>query len=85
MNNKLKYKFTKISNNHGRLRDDEILCYSCSKIKIGLPVYLTAPPRDDGNIRSINTNNIKSLIKVNDKITEVTTESGSVYRVEELP
>lgn len=74
---KLKYKFTEVSNNHTKLRDDEILCYSCSEIKVGLPVYLTVPPRDGGDIRSINTSNVR-IIKVFKNITEVTTESGSI-------
>lgn len=81
--NKIKYLFKKISNNHERIRDESVECFTCSSIEIGRSVYLTALPRDSGAIRCINTSPVKSIVIIGNA-KEILTESGSVYRIEEV-
>lgn len=81
--NKIRYIFTKVYSANQALRDSKIECFTCSSIEIGRPVFLTAPPRDSEDIRSINTSPVKSVIRVGNT-KEILTESGSVYRIEEV-
>ena len=83
----MKYKFTKIQNNHNELRDDVILCDTCSDIVIGQPMFLTAPSRDlqvDGAFRYIHTSPVTAFDKLNESVVRITTRSGSTYDIETL-
>lgn len=83
----MKYRFSKIANNHNhsRLRDDMILCDSCSKIIVGEAVTLLAPPRERGAIlRYISTSAVENIEIISPAITEIITSSGSKYRIEEM-
>lgn len=77
----LKYRFITISNDHTKVRDESIDCYSCSEITIGKAVFLTAPPRDNGFLRGINTSPIVSFDRIKPNLTEIVTESGSKYQI----
>lgn len=79
-----KFKFKKLHNDHDRLRDDEFLMDSCSKIEIGKPVILTGPPRDISlGSRQVNTSPVVSF-KENGGEIIVETESGSIYLIREI-
>ena len=76
------YKFTKVHNNHERLRDDLILCNTCSEIVVGKSVTLMAPPRDSGNLRLIETSPVISLTQITPDTVEIHTASGSIYHIQ---
>lgn len=79
----MKFIFRKISNNHSRLRDDEVECFHCSTIVVGAPVVLMAPSRDiAGGQRIIQTSPLTKAEKT-DKIWKIETQSGSKYEIEE--
>ena len=81
----MKFKFTKIRNNHNNLRDDVIICDTCSKIIIGQSIILTAPGRGfAGATRVIETSPVKVINNLKEGITRVTTQSDSVYEIEEI-
>ena len=81
----MKFKFTKIQNHHNALRDDEILCDTCTDIVIGKTVVLTGPGRDyEGHVRFIETSVVTSFDKLSENLVRITTKSGSVYDIETL-
>ena len=81
----MKFKFTKVQNNHNQLRDDVILCDTCTEIVTGKTVVLTGPGRDFvGHIRVIETSVVTSFDKLNENLVRITTKSGSVYDIETL-
>ena len=78
----MKIKFSKISNNHQKLRDDVIEGTTDTLPEIGNPFYFSCPPRDiPFGMRLVNTSPITD-IKKNGNLYIVATESGSVYEIE---
>ena len=78
-----KYKFVKIKSNHNKIRDESIICDTCSPIELDKVVFLTAPARDFGDFRYISTSPVKEIKKY-DNYTLIKTASGSIYKIEEI-
>lgn len=87
---KYQVKFSKINNNHNKLRDDEIIGFCTDLPEVEKQFVLFAPPRDQkvapqgmAYFRMVNTSLIKEKSQ-NGKVFDFKTESGSQYRVEIL-
>lgn len=74
-------KFEKIENNHSRLRDDVIIGTTDSLPVVRVPFCMTAPPRDGGIIRVVNTSPVKEILSYRKGVIEFSTQSGSIYKV----
>lgn len=80
-----KYEFTKIKADHDRLRDDVILCRTCSPLLVGEPAILMTDSKTPGmSLRMIRTSPVVKVLHPEPKLTEIHTESGSVYEIREL-
>ena len=80
----MKVTFTKISNNHNKLRDDVIVGTSLELPTEGESFRLVAPPRDIRvGIRDVQTSPVTKIVDHNiiDKVIKFETESGSLYQV----
>lgn len=80
----IKFQLIKVKKVHELVRDDVVDCYTCSEIKEGDCVTLTAPPRDSGNVRVIQTSPVLARVGLDDKTTEILTQSGSIYHIKKL-
>jgi len=87
-----KVRFSKIKNNHNRLRDD-VIEGTCEQLPtVGSIFVLTAPPRDiEIGIRVVNTSEVVQILPYlprNPKFPSnpiiFKTESGSTYAVQVL-
>ena len=82
-----KVKFSKVSNNHNRLRDD-VIVGECEKLpELNKPFIMYCDPRDTTEgFRVVNTSRIKEMSVEFSKpnIFDVHTESGSHYKIEVL-
>jgi hypothetical protein len=82
-------RFSKIKNNHDRLRDDVIIG-TCEVLPtVGSPFFLTAPPRDiEYGMRMVNTSEVVTIFPkirgASKNITIFKTASGSTYSVQVL-
>lgn len=78
-----KVRFTKVKNDHNRLRDD-VIEGTCEVLpEVGKSFVMLAPPRDAGNGRMINTSPIQTCVVINGAYM-VKTASGSLYKIEVL-
>jgi len=77
----MKVKFTKIKNNHSRLRDDVIVGKAKNPPQVGEIFFMTAAPKSKtASLRMINTSKIESVDDIENG-WKFTTKSGSVYQV----
>jgi hypothetical protein len=78
----MKVQFTKIKNNHDRLRDDVIV--GTSKVpEVGKCFCLVALPKGAATFRGVNTSMVMS-IDIIDGGWLLHTRSGSIYEVVEI-
>lgn len=73
--------FSKVSNNHNRLRDDIIEGSTNSLPVVGSAFVMFAPPRDSGNVRMVNTSVVVKIINSINDVVKFETASGSIYIV----
>jgi hypothetical protein len=77
-----KIKFTKVKNDHNRLRDN-IIEGQCNNLpELDKPFIFTGPGKEFGT-RLVQTSPVKT-IEIIDNLYRVTTESKSVYKIEVL-
>lgn len=79
-------KFSKIQNNHDRLRSDIILGECLTLPCIGKPFTLISEPLNGAvdSVRVVTTNVVTKVEIDNFKIYKFTTASGSIYQIEKL-
>lgn len=78
-----KVRFTKVKNDHERLRDD-VIEGTCELLpEIDKSFVMVAAARDAGMVRMINTSPIQTCVAING-VYMVKTTSGSLYNIEVL-
>jgi len=76
-------KFTKVKNNHNRIRTDEVLGKTDELPQVGKPFILIGEGLEFGN-RMVNTSPVKEIERHQPNLFVLTTESGSIYHVQVL-
>ena len=79
-----KARFSKISNNHDRLRKDTYVGDASLPPKVGLPFHIVSAPQTPGAAATLT--NTSMIVKIEDIDTGwiVQTKSGSKYKIEHL-
>lgn len=78
----MKVRFTKIRDDHDRLRDDVIEGETDEPPEVGKRFSFVGPPRDiEVGFRHVNTSVIASMVKNGNRYT-ARTQNGSVYEIE---
>lgn len=76
-------KFSKLKNDHNRLRTDEILGKTQELPQVGKQFVLFGEGLEFGT-RCVNTSPVKSVERHQPDLFVITTESGSIYNVQVL-
>lgn len=79
-------RFTKIHNNHNKLRDDVIEGFTYHlPITLNKPFFFFGPGRDNPHaMRAVNTNVVTKIVEESEFHWVFETESGSKYQVDRL-
>ena len=84
-----KYRITKISRSEdlpGGLRTESVEGFLQSELEVGMPAIMWAKPLEDliTTARFISTSIVLKIEKNDDDTRSIYTQSGSVYKIEDL-
>jgi hypothetical protein len=72
----MKVKLIKVTSNHQNLRDDVIEGEAEFLPKVGERFFMTAPPRDSGNIRVLETSPVTEVTRTDEDTYEFSTRNS---------
>lgn len=83
----MKVRFSKVYNDHNRLRTDVIEGECEALPRVGECFEMTGAPLDkwlQGATRFVNTSQVHTIIEFDNGMMHIHTESGSIYKIEIL-